>query len=71
LQNDTVPRLALSGEKLIAKDKHVCICGTFLKTYLNSADATYSEVKGYPPVSVGGLNIFIKPKRYWVKIWVQ
>lgn len=71
LQWDKVPRLGLSGEKLVAKDKIICICGTFLKTYLNSTDATYSESKGYPPVSVGGLKIFIKPQRHWVKIWVQ
>jgi len=71
LQFDQQPRLGLVGDKLLAKPKHICICGTFLKTYLNSTDATYSEVKGYPPVSVGGLNVFIKPKREWVKIWVQ
>jgi len=71
LQKDEIPRLGLSGEKLVARPKIMCICGTFLKTYLNSTDATYSEVKGYPPVSVGGLDVFIKPKREWVKIWVK
>ena len=71
LQNDQVPRLSLVGEKLIAKNKHVCICGTFLKTYLGTEDATYSEVMGYPPVSVGGLTVSIKPLKEWVKIKVQ
>lgn len=61
LQYDTVPRLSLRGETLIAKDKHILICGTFLKTYSDSTDVTYSEIKGYPPASIGGHDITIKP----------
>lgn len=61
LQHDTVPRLSLNGETLIARPKHLCICGTFLKTYSDSTDVTYSEAKGYPPVTLGGLEISIKP----------
>ena len=71
LQTDQIPRLGLVGERLIAKPKTMCICGTFLKTYMNSEDATYSEVCGYPPVAVGGITISIKPVEDWVKITTQ
>ena len=67
-QTDSVPRLGLCGEKLISKPKIMCICGTFLKTYLEGTDPTYSEVKGYPPVELGGVVVNIKPHRRWVKI---
>lgn len=68
LQYDTVPRLALSGSTLIQKPKHLCICGTYLKTYSDSTDVTYAEVKGYPPAKIGGLTIDIKPTSPWVDI---
>ena len=71
LQTDEIPRLGLSGEKLYAKPKVICICGTFLKTYIDSTDATYSEVAGYPPTTVGGLALTIKPNNIWVNIKVQ
>ena len=71
-QDDEVPRLGLRGTKLIARPKTMVICGTFLKTYLNSSDATYSEVAGYPPTSIGGVNIDITPDTNgWVKIEVR
>jgi hypothetical protein len=65
-QGDRIPRLGLVGEKLISRPKLIGICGTFLKTYSDSEDSTYSEVKGYPPVEVGGLTVNIKPTRKWV-----
>ena len=49
----------------------ICICGTFLRTYMDSSDATYSEVCGYPPVAVGGITLSIKPNQEWVDIKVQ
>lgn len=67
-QTDTIDRLGLWGDKLIAKPKIIGICGTFLKTYTSSLQPTYSEVKGYPPVSVGGIVVTIKPARSWVKL---
>jgi len=71
-QYDEIPRLGLRGMKLIAKPKVLVICGTFLKTYLEGADATYSEICGYPPTTIGGVNIDIKPKTSgWVKIEVR
>ena len=67
-QTDAIPRLGLVGEKLISKPKIMCICGTFLKTYTGSMEPTYSEVKGYPPVEIGGVVVNIKPDKDWVKI---
>ena len=67
-QTDAIPRLGLSGDKLISKPKLLCICGTYLKTYTNSVQPTYSEVKGYPPVEIGGCCISIKAAESWVKM---
>jgi len=67
-QSDTFPRLSLSGTRLIAKPRHLFICGTFLKTLSLTTDATYSEISGYPPTAIGGVNITIKPDNNWVKI---
>lgn len=68
-QSDHIDRLAwVGGKKLISKPKHIFICGTFLKTLSDTDDATYSEEKGYPPVSIGGINIRIQPSGTWLKI---
>jgi hypothetical protein len=67
-QTDSIPRLGMSGDKLISKPKIMGICGTFLKTYTNSIQPTYSEVKGYPPVEIGGICLSIKPQDNWVKL---
>jgi hypothetical protein len=60
-QIDRVPRLGLANGKLIAKPQLFCICGTFLKTYMATADSTYSERGGYPPVEIGGITVYITP----------
>jgi UDP-2,3-diacylglucosamine pyrophosphatase LpxH len=70
LQYDTVPRLSLVGDTLTAKDKHMVICGTFLKTYSGTTDVTYAESAGYPPAKIGGAVISIKPSTPWVDISV-
>ena len=67
-QSDSMPRLGLVGEKLIAKPKQIFICGTFLKTLSDSDESTYSERAGYPPVALGGVNITVTPTREWLKI---
>ena len=70
-QDDKIARLGLSGKKLIARDKVISICGTFLRTYLDGTDATYGEIQGYSPTSIGGVNISIKPNNDWFDIKVQ
>jgi UDP-2,3-diacylglucosamine pyrophosphatase LpxH len=70
LQQDTVPRLSISGDRLISRPKHIVICGTFLKTYSDSTDCTYAEAAGYPPTSLGGATISLKPNNSWVDISV-
>ena len=67
-QTDEIPRLSLAGNKLLSKPMIVAICGTFLKTYIDGRMATYSEVKGYPPISVGGVMINIRPDKSWVHL---
>ena len=68
LQTDTIPRLGLSGDKLISKPKLMCLCGTFLKTYTAGTEPTYSEVKGYPPVSVGTCTVEARVTNEWLKL---
>jgi hypothetical protein len=70
-QSDRVPRLGLVGEKLVSKPKMIGICGTFLRTYSDTTDSTYSELKGYPPTEIGGLTVNIQPKMRWVKMWID
>jgi len=67
-QADKIDCMGLVGTKLIPKTKYLFICGTFLKTYSLSDEATYSEEKGYPPTTIGGLNIYVKPDRDWLTI---
>lgn len=68
LQSDKIDRMAWIGKKLVAKPKYIYICGTFLKTYSDTDEATYSEEKGYPPVSIGSPRISITPGRRWMEI---
>jgi len=71
LQADRIPRVGMVGDRLYDKPKLIGICGTFLRTYSGSADSTYSEEKGYPPVQIGGLVLNIKPTKQWVKYWMD
>ena len=70
-QTDRIPRMGLSGLKLISKPKLIGICGTYLKTYLEGTDTTYSEKAGYPPTEIGSLTLNIKPKSNWVDMWID
>ena len=69
-QDDRVPRLGLVGEKLISKPKVMVICGTYLKTYTQDHNVSYSEAKGYPPTEIGAPTIEITPDATWVKMSV-
>lgn len=71
LQTDTVPRLSVLGDKLVSKEKHIVLCGTFLKTYSDGTDCTYAEQLGLPPVKIGGPTISIRPSDPWCKINVE
>jgi len=63
-----IARLDVVGNKIINKPIHIGLCGTFLKTFISGEDTTYSELKGYPPIAVGGIKFEIKPEAYWLKI---
>jgi hypothetical protein len=61
LLTDSVSRLSIRGEnKLISKDLIVCLCGTWLKTYV-LGETTYSEKKGFSPIRIGSPYITIRP----------
>lgn len=70
-QADRIARLGLSGNRLVSKPKLLGVCGTFLKTYSNTDDPTYSEIKGFPPTEIGGIVINIKPSSSWVDMWID
>ena len=70
-QADRIPRLGLWGDKLISKPKLLGICGTFLRTYTDTANPTYSEIAGYPPTEIGALTVNIRPFRKWVQMWID
>lgn len=67
-QSDKIDFMTVAGNNLVPKPKHIFLCGTFLKTYSASDEATYSEEKGYPPVSIGGVNIRLKVTDPWLDI---
>jgi len=65
---DQIERLGIVGDKIFSKPKKIGICGTFLKTFSETVDPTYSELKGYPPVPIGGIATEITVEKPWVKI---
>lgn len=67
-QADKIDCMGIVGSKLYPMPRYIFICGTFLKTYSDTDEATYSEEKGYPPVAIGGLDIFVKPNADWLDI---
>lgn len=64
------PRLSIAGKKLIAKDRYICICGTFMKTISPDETPSWSETKGFNPARIGGITINIKPINHWCDIRV-
>ena len=67
-QSTQIDRMGVVGKKLVSKPVHLYICGTFLRTLSNTADPTYSEKAGYPPVRVKSHTIPIRPTRDWLDI---
>lgn len=71
LQADRIPRLSMSGNKLISRDRHLVLCGSFLKTLSDDENPSYAELAGYPPIPIGAPTISITPNNEWVKIKVD
>jgi hypothetical protein len=67
-QSDKIDRLGIVGTQLVPKPKFLFLCGTFLKTFSLTDEATYSEEKGYPPVAIGGINIKLTPNGKWLTV---
>ena len=68
LQSNRTVKFGVSGKKIVSKPQYLFLCGSFLKSFSLTTDATYAEVAGYPPIEVGGINISIKPDSKWLKI---
>jgi len=68
---DEIPRLGLRGSTLVAKPKVLILCGSFLKTLSDGGTPSYSEIGGYPPIPIGGVEIMLKPSREGVKVWTE
>jgi hypothetical protein len=51
----------LRGQKVIDRLRWLIVGGTYLKTYVQGGDPTYSERKGYRPVPIIGTVIKLKP----------
>lgn len=63
-----LPRSALIGNKIVTKNQCLCVCGTYHKTFDEGTIPSYSELKGYPHRSIGGVLIKLKPNATWVDI---
>jgi hypothetical protein len=68
---DEIPRLGLKGSKLVAKPKILLLCGSFLKTLSEGGTPSYSEIGGYPPIPIGGVEIMLQPDKTGVKVWTE
>jgi len=68
VQYDKTPMLTVQGGRLKAIPRIMAICGTFLKTFSDSADTTYAEDEGYPPSEVGGIELRLKPTNEGIRI---
>jgi len=64
---DNNDRLGLKGNKLISRPQWLGVCGSFMKTFVEGA-ISYSEIKGYFPTSVGGIQFRVKPDKHWLTI---
>ncbi len=70
-QFDRMPRLGLSGARLISKPQLLGICGSYKKTLSDNDIPTWEETKGFPPTEIGGIIINIQPKDYGCNIWAE
>lgn len=52
--------LVNNADEIVTKDKVGCYSGTFMKT-TQKGTTTYSEIKGYFPLPIGGVEIYLRP----------
>lgn len=73
IQNEQVEMID-KGDNFTVKKRRGAFCGTYLDTTMPGID-TYSAVKGYPPMPVGGIEIDLVPRsgidrqRIKVSVW--
>jgi hypothetical protein len=67
-----IPRGVRQGNKLVARDQHIVLSGTYLRTYTDTTDASWHETKGFPMTQIGSPTINIKPSAHkWAHIWID
>lgn len=70
-QVDSSPYLTIQGDKLVSRNRYICLCGTYRKSLMDDNSITYEERSGFPPTQIGSLTITIKPNSNWVTIKVS
>lgn len=71
LQHYAKPIIGTNGKKLVARGREIVLCGTFLKTLSDGENPTYSEIAGYPPISIGAPTITITVKKEGFRLSVS
>lgn len=69
LKENRVEYMGIRGKKFIPKNKRLYMCGTFQRTFSKTDEPTWAETKGFNPVTLTGLNIYIKPTGEWFDVW--
>lgn len=69
LMFDLTTKVGIVGKKIYSKQRCLCVCGTFLRTYSEGEYPSYSEKAGYPPLNLGNLVFYIKPDE-WVTMGI-
>lgn len=60
------------NDKIVAKNQHLIICGSFQKTVTDTEDTSYAEEYMFPLANIGGVCINITPDSHaWCKIKVD
>lgn len=71
MQSDSSPYLTIQGDKLVSRNRYLCICGTYRKSLMNDNSVTFEERCGFPPTQIGSLTITIKPDSQWATIKIS
>ncbi len=61
-----VPQGYHGGDKMKARDRLLCICGSFKRNLTDDNTTTWEESRGFPIRAIGGVTISITPDRDWV-----
>jgi len=68
-KSQEIERMSVKGQAIVSNPYRLYFCGTFKKTFSATDEPTWEESRGFDPVPIRGLNIYIKPSRKWFEIW--